>query len=526
MIENTKMAHYDLKTLVNYFGVSLNNVCSLASLPFENQIIEQLRLDSRQVKPNDLFIALKGQSHDGREFIPQAVMSGAIAILAETDNSVEDKTLSYFTFDGKKIPQINIYQLANRISAFANEFYDHPSSKMKVIGVTGTNGKTTVTQLIAQWASLIGQKSAVLGTVGNGVYGKLTPSANTTSSSIEIQSYLAAFLAEDVKIVAMEVSSHGLALGRVQDVSYAASLFTNLSRDHLDFHHTIKNYKNAKWSLFSPLTKELAVKHSGKRVINYDDKVGRAWINKLEDAVVVSTQPEYLTKIRALGKAYIGISSIEYHDKGVSLYFDSSFGNGVLESRLFGSFNVSNLLLALGALLALGFPFFALINTVPHLSPVCGRMEIFAVKNKPTVIVDYAHTPDALDKALFAAKEHCHGKLWVIFGCGGDRDRGKRPLMANVAQSYTDNIIVTNDNPRTEDPDTIIHDIMAGFTEPNQINIVKDRMTAIQWAIDHSNENDIILVAGKGHEDYQIIGQTKHHYSDRETVSDLLGMTL
>lgn len=520
------MATYNTKQLIEYFSAQMPVSERGKVLPFEYEDINQLVLDSRQVKKKTLFVALKGANYDGREFIPKAIESGAVAILAETDDMGKNGIITCLFANNKKIPQITVYKLAEKLSEFAGEFYGEPSKEMLVVGVTGTNGKTTVTQLIAQWADLINEKSAVLGTIGNGELGKLTPAINTTPSAVDTQGYLANFLSKKVKLVAMEVSSHGLALGRVKGVDFAATVFTNLSRDHLDFHRTMTKYEQAKWSLFSPLANKLAVKSSGKKIINYDDKVGKRWIDKSDDAIIVSTLPKNLKTIRQLGKPYVGVHKIVYHNKGTSIYFDSSFGRGELESRLFGEFNVSNLLLAFCTLLALGFPFYVLVNTAYHLQPVIGRMEIFKEKNKPTVIVDYAHTPDALDKALSAAKEHCTGALWVIFGCGGDRDKGKRPLMAKVAHSYSSHIIITNDNPRTEDAKMIINDIMAGFSETKSIKVIQDRKKAIQWAVNHGDENDIILVAGKGHEEYQIIGQKKYRYSDRKVVSQLLGITL
>lgn len=520
------MANYNVKQLLEYFQAQIRDLNNDDFSYFENEHIAQLRLDSRAVRKKDLFIALKGVNYDGRDFIPQAIAAGAVAVLAETDDIAENGVIHYHFLNKKKILQINVYQLNDKLSAFASLFYDYPSEKMAVVGVTGTNGKTTVTQLIAQWAKIVGEKSAVLGTIGNGVLGELEPAVNTTSSSVDIQHYLADFLSKKVNLAVMEVSSHGLALGRVKDVAFSACVFTNLSRDHLDFHRTMTKYEQAKWSLFSSLPSELAVKQSGKKIINYDDSVGKKWIAKLDDVIVVSTNPKRLKTVSLLGKPYIAIKDVVYHEQGATIGFDSSFGSGELESRLYGSFNVSNLFLAFATLLSLDFPFYVLINTAHHLQPVVGRMEVFSVKNSPTVIVDYAHTPDALDKALSAVKDHCAGKLWVIFGCGGDRDRGKRPLMAKVASIYTNNIIITNDNPRTEDQDVIINDIREGFSNARTIKVIKNRKKAIQWAINHADENDIILVAGKGHEDYQIIGEKKHLYSDRVTVSDLLGITL
>lgn len=521
------MTRYDLQKLINYFEIALQSTSAVGLFPFDQkQSINQLKLDSRLVKSGDVFIALKGHTVDGRDFISKAIDNGAIAVLVEAESKLEDKTVKYYAIEENKIPLIYIDQLASKLSAFANDFYGYPSEKMQLIGVTGTNGKTTVSQLIAQWVALLGEKSAVLGTLGNGIYNNLTPSHNTTSSPVDIQSYLADFNQQNVKVVVMEVSSHGLALDRVKDLSFAASLFTNLSRDHLDFHQTMSAYKQAKWSLFNPDLKARAVKESGKRIINFDDDVGKEWIEQLDDSIIVSMIPENLSTIKAMGHTYLCVTSVIYHNNGASIQFSSSFGDAEIESRLFGAFNVSNLIMALVSLLELGFSFDTLVKTASSLSAVCGRMEIFSVKGQPTVIVDYAHTPDALDKALSAAKVHCEGELRVIFGCGGDRDKGKRPLMAKIAEMYTKHIIITNDNPRTEKEDAIIQDIISGFAQSNYVQIVKNREMAIQEAIKGSSDKDIVVIAGKGHEDYQIIGTEKIHYSDRETVSKLLGMSL
>lgn len=524
MDDGLSMAHYDLQRLIHYFNIELP-VEQVGMMSFYMaEKINQLKMDSRLIKSNDIFIALPGYTVDGKEFIPQAIAAGAIAVLIETDDKQQDKQIGFYTQQNKYTPLIYIYQLSKYLSALADDFYDHPSEKLRVVGVTGTNGKTTISQLIAQWVELLGEKTAVLGTLGNGVYNHLTPSANTTPSPVEIQAYLADFYQNDVKLVAMEISSHGLVLDRVKAITFAATVFTNISRDHLDFHQTMKNYQQAKWSLFSPNAEESAVKSPGKRIINYDDVVGQQWISVLNDVVVVSSKPENLSIIKTFGKAYIGVSKVSYHDKGITIELESSYGKAQLSSALFGAFNVSNLLLAFATLLTLNYPFVELVDTAARLVPVSGRMEIFTAVHKPTVIVDYAHTPDALDKALSATKEHCHGKLWVIFGCGGDRDKGKRALMAQVAEQYTNNIIVTNDNPRTEDQDEIVADILKGFTKLMTWQIIKDRTQAIAYAITQSQEKDIILVAGKGHEDYQIIGKQKYHYSDRETVCRLLGI--
>ncbi|HBO38392.1 MAG TPA: UDP-N-acetylmuramoyl-L-alanyl-D-glutamate--2,6-diaminopimelate ligase, partial [Pasteurellaceae bacterium] len=270
-------------------------------------------------------------------------------------------------------------------------------------------------------------------------------------SAVEIQASLADFVEQGADFAAIEVSSHGLVQHRVEDLHFATAIFTNLSRDHLDYHHTMENYAAAKKRLFTELDTQY-------RIINADDDIGRQWLLELPNAVAVSCDPDFQPRQEIWLKA----TALQFNHKGVQIHFDSSWGNGIIESRLIGAFNVSNLLLVLAALLALGYPLTDLVNTAPQLNGVCGRMEMLSASNKPTAIVDYAHTPDALEKALSAARMHCRGKLWCIFGCGGDRDAGKRPLMAGIAEQLADYVIATDDNPRTEDKQKIMADITAG----------------------------------------------------------------
>ncbi|WP_085247261.1 UDP-N-acetylmuramoyl-L-alanyl-D-glutamate--2,6-diaminopimelate ligase [Gilliamella mensalis] len=495
------------------------------NLKLDNFPLNHLRIDSRKVEKNDVFVAIKGHTVDGRAFIPQAILAGAVVVLTETNRKSNDLKIGYIKQDDKSIiPQISVFQLSQRLSLIANDFYHSPSKKLSVIGVTGTNGKTTVTQLIAQCVKLLNEKSALMGTIGNGIYNQLEPSANTTASAIEVQTLLADFVKKQVKVVTMEISSHGLAMDRVKGLNCAATVFTNLSRDHLDYHKTMSKYAKAKWSLFSPDEKEKQVLSAGKSIINYDDKYGKRWIEKLPQVTAVSCQPKSLRQLKALNIPYVGVSMIDYHDKGAKIHMESSWGNAIINSRLLGEFNVSNLLLAIATLLTLNYPFFAVVNMACFLKPICGRMEVFHVKNSPTVIVDYAHTPDALQKALQACRIHCKGLLWVIFGCGGDRDTGKRPLMGEIAEQFADKIILTNDNPRTENEMKIIRDIQQGLHYTDNIQIITDRVQAITQTLEKAKPNDVILIAGKGHEDYQIVGKTKYHYSDQETVKRLLGV--
>jgi UDP-N-acetylmuramoyl-L-alanyl-D-glutamate--2,6-diaminopimelate ligase len=487
--------------------------------------VNHLIIDSRKVNKGDVFIAIKGYTVDGKDFIPQAILSGAAVVLIETNRKSNDLKIDYIEQKANKvIPQIRVFRLSQKLSKIASDFYHSPSQHLSVIGVTGTNGKTTITQLIAQCVTLLNKKAALLGTIGNGIYNYLEPSLNTTLSAVELQSYLADFVTKNVQVVAMEISSHGLSMNRVKELHCAATVFTNLSRDHLDYHKTMYRYAKAKWSLFSCNEEEKQVASSGKPIINYDDAYGRRWIDKLSNVTAVSCQPRSLRRLKSLNKPFVGVSMIEYHDKGALIHMESSWGNGIIHSRLLGEFNVSNILLAIATLLTLDYPFFAVVNMASYLKPICGRMEVIQVKNSPTVIIDYAHTPDALQKALQASRIHCKGELWVIFGCGGDRDIGKRSLMAAVAEQFADNIVLTNDNPRTEDEIKIIHDIEQGLTNVKSTQVITDRAQAITQILAQASPDDVILIAGKGHEDYQIIGKTKHHYSDQETVRQILGV--
>ncbi|MCO6553384.1 UDP-N-acetylmuramoyl-L-alanyl-D-glutamate--2,6-diaminopimelate ligase [Gilliamella sp. BG6] len=512
------LATNSFKTLLELLGGRCN-------LKLDDFPLNHLRIDSRKVGKNDVFIAIKGHTVDGQSFIPQAISMGAVVILVEASRKSNDLKIDYIRHENKSIiPQISVFQLSQRLSLIANEFYHSPSKKLSVIGVTGTNGKTTVSQLIAQCLTLLNEKTALMGTIGNGIYNELEPSVNTTLSAVDVQTLLAEFVEKQVKVVTMEISSHGLAMDRVKGLNCAATVFTNLSRDHLDYHKTMNRYAKAKWSLFSPDEKEKQVLAAGKSIINYDDKYGKRWIEKLPQVTAVSCQTKSLRRLKALNIPYVGVSMIEYLDKGAQIHMESSWGNAIINSRLLGEFNVSNLLLAIATLLTLNYPFFAVVNMASFLTPICGRMEVLHVKNSPTVIVDYAHTPDALQKALQASRIHCKGSLWVIFGCGGDRDTGKRPLMAEIAEQFADKIVLTNDNPRTEDEMKIIHDIQQGLHHTDNVLIITNRVQAITQTLKQAKPNDVILIAGKGHEDYQIIGNTKYHYSDQETVKKILGV--
>ncbi|ARJ41168.1 UDP-N-acetylmuramoyl-L-alanyl-D-glutamate--2,6-diaminopimelate ligase [Pantoea alhagi] len=472
--------------------------------------LREMTLDSRVAASGDLFVAVAGHNVDGRRFIPQAIAQGVSAVIAEAAGEAEDGEIR----EMHGVPVIYLSQLPQRLSALAGRFYQQPGEQLRLIGVTGTNGKTTTTQLLAQWANLLGETGAVMGTVGNGLYGHLIPTENTTGSAVDVQHMLNSLVEQGATLTAMEVSSHGLVQHRVAALPFAAAVFTNLSRDHLDYHGDMTRYESAKWLLFS--------EHQvGEAIINADDEVGRRWLERLPDAVAVTMADNVLP---AQHGRWLKATDIHYHDNGATIRFASSWGDGELESRLMGAFNVSNLLLALATLLTLDYPLAQLMASARQLQPVCGRMEVFSAPDKPTVVVDYAHTPDALEKALEAARLHCQGQLWCVFGCGGDRDKGKRPLMGAIAEQFADIVVITDDNPRSEDPGAIVDDILTGLLDPGRARVMAGRAQAVTNAIMQAGPQDIVLVAGKGHEDYQIVGNRRLDYSDRVTVARLLGV--
>ncbi|MFA0566781.1 UDP-N-acetylmuramoyl-L-alanyl-D-glutamate--2,6-diaminopimelate ligase [Vibrio gallaecicus] len=469
--------------------------------------VKSLELDSRKVSSGDLFVAVIGHAVDGRQFIPTAIEQGAAAVIAQAC----DEHLHGSVDVVGEIPVVYIDDLNQSLSKLAGRLYS--SENMRLIGITGTNGKTTISQLITQWLDLIGQRSAVMGTTGNGFLDDLKTAANTTGSAIEIQKTLSELAKQDAAYAAMEISSHGLVQGRVKALTFSAAVFTNLSRDHLDYHGTMEEYALAKQSLFTQHKCQASI-------INIDDPVGYSWMEDLPNAVAVSLKP-----IADFDKG-IWATKVVYAETGIKLSFDGCYGQGHLSVPLIGQFNASNVLVAFATLLSLGIDKQALIDTASKLQPVIGRMELFQVPDKAKVVVDYAHTPDALEKALSALRVHCSGQLWVIFGCGGDRDIGKRPMMAETAEKFADKLILSDDNPRSEDPRLIVKDMLAGLNKADEAFVEHDRYEAAKLALAHASANDIILLAGKGHEDYQVLKNETVHYSDRESATELLGISL
>lgn len=480
--------------------------------PSKDCVIAGLALDSRQVKAGDCFFAQIGTHTDGRLYISDAINKGAVAVLFEASNADSVQTLL------EQYPQIvfiAIEELSNKIALIAARFYDFPAKKLHMIGVTGTNGKTSCSHFIAESLQMANKPCGVIGTLGNGFPGHLQQATHTTPNPIELQAQLAALVTESARYLAMEVSSHGLAQGRVAGIPFEIAVFTNLTRDHLDFHGTMENYAEAKRKLFYTPGLKAAV-------VNIDDPFGDSLVEELRGKVDIFA---YSADGKSLGHsdvAEIRCHQVKLDMNGIMASILTPWGDGVLHSRLLGRFNLSNLLSVLATLCILGVPLEATLDYLSRLQGVTGRMQLLGGGEKPLVIVDYAHTPDALEKLLLSAKEYCQGQIWCVFGCGGDRDKGKRPEMGGLVERYADRIVVTDDNPRHEDPITIVAEILAGMQQPEAAVVEHDRARAIAHAVSCAHKGDIVLIAGKGHENYQQIGAEKRPFNDAVTVQMLL----
>ena len=470
-------------------------------------IVTGLSIDSRSVQRGDLFIACAGSNVHGYEFIEQAVQSGAIAIVIDGNDTANNIA----RLDA--VPVIAIDDLKNKLGLIADRFYDHPSQKMFVMGITGTNGKTSCAHFLAQALHSKLEPCGMIGTLGNGLYDDIKPGTHTTPLAIPLHGLIDELHHAGAKRLVMEVSSHGLEQNRVGGVQFDLALFTNLSRDHLDYHGDMESYADAKRQLFQIEGLQYAV-------INADDEFGQSLLKEVSDAVSVVA---YSLSGNALqGISTIRATQVTLDKNGITMQVDTPWGSGELHSSLLGRFNAENLLASLSCLLVMGLKLEDVLERLAKISTVPGRMERIEGKKDPMVIVDYAHTPDALEHVLKAAREHCAGKLWCVFGCGGDRDQGKRPLMGEVAATLSDNTIVTDDNPRHEDPKKIINGILSGIENRDHVSVEHDRAMAIRSAIEQADKNDLVLIAGKGHEDYQLIGDEKRPFSDREYVKVLL----
>ena len=474
--------------------------------PVDERQISGLALDSRLVSPGDLFCAYSGNKEDGAKYIEDAIAKGAVAVLC---SSKVEKI--------KNIPIFYLPNLQHIIGKLAAKFHEYPAENLTVIGVTGTNGKTSITQLIARSLEMLGKKCGIIGTLGVGFPDELTSTGLTTPDAITVQKSLVEFLEKGAEAVTVEASSHALDQGRLESANFKIAVFTNLTRDHLDYHSDMESYFVAKKILFQQKSLKTAV-------INIDDEYGRRLFSDLPKGVgayAYSIEEDSDTKYPKIIRA----KNIKMLPDGIKADLVTPWGEGELKTHLLGRFNLSNLLAVLATLCLLNIDFGKALKTLNALPIVLGRMQIVRANTKtagPLVVIDYSHTPDALEKALKALREHCHGKLCCVFGCGGDRDRGKRPIMGRIAEQFSDHIVVTSDNPRSEDPEKILADVVSGLICPAKAKVEVDRSLAIHHAIKYADVSDVVLIAGKGHEDYQLIGKNKIPFSDYTKAKEAL----
>lgn len=472
-------------------------VMSLADLlaadgdTFADTMISGLQLDSRKVRPGDLFLALPGEKYDGRQFIKQAVANGASAVLAEAPAAGYVETLS--------VPLLERAGLQDQVGLMAARFFGNPSHAMHVVGITGTNGKTTTSRILAQLARALGKPCGVIGTLGATLTNDVSAATNTTPDAISLQHQLAQWLAERVFIVSMEVSSHALQQSRVNGVEFATAIFTNLSHDHLDYHGTLDAYGQAKLRLFA----QSGLRHA---VVNVDDPFAAQVL------AAVAAGVQVVTYSASGAEADVRIEEVHFDSGGVRGHLHSPWGEADFSCPLQGDFNLANLAAAVSALALAGEDLLAVVDAVAALQSIPGRMQAIPNSLDLQVIVDYAHTPDALEQVLSALRPHVSGALVTVFGCGGDRDREKRPSMGRIACALSDRVWVTSDNPRSEDPMQIIGEIEAGCS--GDYRLVADRAQAIAAAVAEALPGDCIVIAGKGHEDYQQIGDARLPFSD------------
>ena len=471
-------------------------------------VVSGMSIDSRRVKTGEAFVALAGSQVHGITFAPAASARGAAVILAEQAGTAAPASGAASRIpdigadDRNAVPVVWIEGLRGQLGAIASRFFGEPSRALTVIGVTGTNGKTSTVQLLAQAFARSGHRAATIGTLGAGLYGAVSEGERTTPDAIAVHGLLADFRDAGASHVAMEVSSHALEQGRVNAVAFDLAVFTNLTRDHLDYHGTMAAYGAAKQRLFT-------WPGLGAAVINVDDAFGR---------VLASTLTPGVRLLRfGIGRddVEVGAHALASSAGGQGFLLTTPWGEGRVSTRLLGRFNISNLLGVAACLGQIGFDFATIRDTLEALEPVAGRMSRLGGSGaQPLIVIDYAHTPDALEQALTSLRAHCNGRLVCVFGCGGERDAGKRPEMGAIAEALADRIIITDDNPRGEDGDLIVEQILAGLNRPGYAVIERDRAAAIVQAIAAAQPGDVVLVAGKGHEPYQEVAGERRPFDD------------
>jgi len=486
--------------------IVLSDYSELSTNPALEVDVKGLTTNSWACQPGDLFIGMPGTRVDGGNFWPSAIAAGAVAALVSPNVKLPAR---------KEACVIPLADMSHACAAVAAAFYGYPAQKLKLVGVTGTNGKTTTTHLIEFLLTQAQASTALMGTLYTRWPGYQQTAVHTTPFAVELQQQLAAAVAAGCQFGVMEVSSHALAQGRVQGCPFEAAVFTNLTQDHLDFHASLEDYFAAKASLFGPAYLK------GRAIVNFDDPYGQRLMKQLHREQVWS----YSTSSTA---ADLWASELVYEPRGVRGVIHAPQGQAKFYSPLVGQFNVANLLAATGAVLHLGLDLELIVQSLPQFYGVPGRMEQVQIQSNQdiSVIVDYAHTPDSLENMLRAARPFIQGQMICVFGCGGDRDRTKRPQMGKIAASLADQVVVTSDNPRTENPQQILQDILAGVPDSVKPVVQVDRRTAIHTTILQAQPGDGVLIAGKGHEDYQILGTEKIHFDDREEARSALGERL
>ena len=453
--------------------------------------------DSRYVNKGTVFFAVKGLSSDGCDFIESAINSGACAVVYEPPYDLSNIETS--------IPIIAVDDLKLEIANIVSRHYESSINEMSIIGVTGTNGKTTVSRLIHQGFKKIGYKSGYIGTLGYGLE-NLNLNELTTPSCMKLHKILSEFQNSGVEYVVMEISSHAIDQKRIEGINFNTVIFTNLSRDHIDYHGNMENYGETKAKLF--LERQSKIK-----IININDSFGRSLIERVDEEVIsTSIEPINIDKDK-----FISVTKYETNGSGFDIDLKSSWGTFKTHVPLLGIFNIENVIQTIALFLSHGFSLSKIQTIIEGMKAPSGRMESVDMDNNhllPKVLVDFSHTPDALKLSLQSIRDHYDGKIWCVFGCGGDRDRGKRKMMGNIAERYADYVIVTSDNPRNENPEKIISDILEGIS--SKVETIVSREEAINFAIMKANKNEIILIAGKGHESYQKIGEETLEFSDHK----------
>lgn len=475
--------------------------------------------DSRQVKPGSLFVAVKGIQADGHDFLERACASGAAGVLVQAPYRWSTAGAGE---KGSRPALVQVGDTRKVLGQVSARFFGYPAQQLRMIGVTGTNGKTTVTHVSKAVLETAGQRVGVIGTIGYFVGGESVPASHTTPSTIMLQSLLAKMVDQKIGVVAMEVSSHALALDRVDECEFDIVVFTNLTQDHLDFHEDMEAYFKAKCRLFTDYVGPCSERQAKRAIINIDDP----WGERMVQACAIPVWTYGITL-----QSDIRATDISLSMDGTEFTVETPQGSFGIKSPLVGEYNVYNLLAVIGIGLAVGLPLELIQRGIQSAPPVPGRFERIEEGQEFLVVVDYAHTDDALARLLAAAHALHPSRILTVFGCGGDRDRGKRPKMGAVAARESDVVFVTSDNPRSEDPMSILHDIEEGIRPIPQerrahYRMISDRREAIGAAVQEAKSGDMVVIAGKGHEDYQIIGSERHHFDDREVAREALRLRL